>query len=72
MIQIASVNDPGWLARLFGRKFIDHSDSIFKIAISVHEILQEFGFTNIQWTHDDYPNANNSTEEPVHPDSNAV
>lgn len=68
MLQIGSANDPGWISRLLGRKTVDHADTIFKIAFSVHELLLEYGFTKIQWTHDDYPSLSNSTDEPVHPD----
>ena len=71
MLQIANTNDPGWFARLFGSTAIDHSDTIFRIANSIHEILVEYNFTNFRWCHDGYPDDTNSEPTPFYPDRNA-
>lgn len=64
MLQVACVNQPGFLACLFGAKRSDRSSELFEIASTIHRILMEGGYREIRWCIDGYPDDENSTPEP--------
>lgn len=64
MLQVACVNQPGVLARLFGAKRSDRSLELFDIASAIHRILMEAGCRKIRWRIDGYPDDGNSSPEP--------
>lgn len=65
MLQIASTNEPGVIARLFGKRSADSSDAIYKIACEVHETLLMNGYTGLSWRPDGYPDDEMSTPVPT-------
>jgi hypothetical protein len=67
MLQIACVNDPGKIARLFGKRFVDRSDTIHEIAAAVQRVLISKGYTRLRWRLNGYPDDRESTTEPSHP-----
>lgn len=67
MLQIACVNDPGKVARLFGKRFVDRSDTIHEIAAVIQLVLKSNGYTRLRWRLNGYPNDRESTAEPSHP-----
>ena len=67
MLQIACTNRPGMLARLLGRRSVDHADDIHKIAFTVHQTLQSNGYTDLRWCLDGYPDDGGSNPEPLPP-----
>ncbi|NOZ38848.1 MAG: hypothetical protein GXP24_01310 [Planctomycetes bacterium] len=72
MLQITCTNEPGVIARLCGKRSVDHSDDIHEIASTVHETLQSNGYTDLRWCLDGYPDDGESTPEPVHPHGKAT
>jgi len=71
MLQIACLNDPGLVARLFGKRFIDRSGEVFDVASAIHDILQSSGHTDIRWCLDGYPGDMPSMPEPIPPQQQA-
>jgi hypothetical protein len=67
MLQIACTNDPGAIARLFGKRFVDRADPLYEIAAAVQDILKSNGYTRLHWRLDGYPDERQSTTEPSHP-----
>lgn len=67
MLQIACMNDPGFIGRLLGKRFVDRSSEIFETALAVHDSLVSSGFTHIRWCLDGYPDDAESTPQPVRP-----
>jgi hypothetical protein len=65
-LQIACTNEPGMIARLFGKSAVDHSDDIYRVAATVHETLQSGSYTHQRWRLDGYPDDGESTPEPLH------
>lgn len=68
MLQIACVNDPGILARAFGKRFIDRTEEVFQVACAVHEYLARLDCSNIRWRVDGHPDDDASTTAPERPD----
>ena len=71
MLQIACANEPSLLARMFGKRSLDHSKDILRISCAVHETLVENGYTEIRWCLNGFPNENNSTSVPMPPHEKA-
>ena len=67
MLQIACASDPGVIARLFGKRAVDHCDEVHKIACAVHDILQANGYTELRWRLNGFPDKEQSTPTPLHP-----
>lgn len=62
--QVASISQPGMLARLFGAKWVDHSDEIMQIAKDLHQSLAAASYRDIRWCADSYPDDNENSPEP--------
>jgi hypothetical protein len=62
--QVACLDQPGPLRRLFGAKLRDCNSELFEIALAVHRALSEAGLTKIRWCIDGYPDGSNSSPEP--------
>jgi hypothetical protein len=66
ILQIACTNDPGTIARLFGKRFVDRSDTLHEIAAAIQGILESNGYTELRWRLDGFPDDSESTSEPSH------
>ena len=64
MAQIASLDQPGALRRLFGAQLRDCSSELFEVALVVHAALTDAGFANIKWCIDGCPDESNSSPGP--------
>ncbi len=69
MMQIACTNDPGTIAQLLGKRFVDHSVTLYEIAASVRDVLESNGYTRMRWCLDGYPDSVEWTAEPLHPET---
>lgn len=67
MLQIACTNKPGIIAWLFGKRSIDRSDAIHKIACAVQDTLQSNGYTKLRWCLNGYPDDGEPTPVSMHP-----
>jgi hypothetical protein len=65
MIQVASADQPGWLARLFGARPVDRSPELFDVASTVHRILVGAGYRGFRWCADGFPDSEGSSPEPL-------
>lgn len=70
MLQIASTNEPGLVARLFGKRATDRSGDVYEVAVAVHEALRSHGYIDLRWRLDGYPDDGESTPEPARRRSN--
>jgi len=71
MVQVTCLNDPGLVARFFGKRFVDRSGEVFQLASAIHDVLQSSGCRDIRWCLDGYPDDGESMPEPVLPKQQA-
>lgn len=62
--QVACINQPGFLSRLFGAKVSDRSGELFDVAMALHRALVGAGYLDIRWRIDGFPDGGNSSPEP--------
>lgn len=65
--QVAALREPGVIAQLFGRPFVDRSDEILSVAWAIDRALREANYTDILWRIDGFPDRENSTPLPMTP-----
>jgi hypothetical protein len=64
MLQVACLNHPGFLARIFGAKKLDCSKELFEVASAIHRALVSAGYAEIRWRVDGYPDDGDNSREP--------
>ena len=62
---VAPLCEPGIIAQLFGRKFVDRSEDVLSLSLSVSRFLRQSGFSDILWCVDGFPDIGNGTPEPI-------
>lgn len=67
LAQIVPLNEPGMLARWFGRRFVDRSEEVLAVARSVDRWLRESGCSEVLWQLDGFPTPATSMPVPVAP-----
>jgi hypothetical protein len=65
--KVAPLSEPGMIAQLFGRKFVDRTSEVLAVSRAIDGGLRRAGYTGILWCIDGFPNEINSTPEPIDP-----
>lgn len=64
ILQVACINQPGLLRRLFGAKRFDCSQELVDVASAVHRALIAAGCSELRWRIDGFPSERHFSPEP--------
>jgi hypothetical protein len=69
--QVAPLSEPGMIAQLFGRKFVDRTSEVLAVSRAIDGGLRQAGHTGILWCLDGFPDEASGTPEPIDPRTRA-
>lgn len=63
--QVAALNEPGFVSRLLGRRFVSRESDVLAVARSLHNWLLDAGYQGVLWALDEFPSPGKASPEPV-------